>query len=49
MDRFLSDGAREGVRDAGVTDNVSRGSVDMALKIQVLLYCVPLTGVNKKL
>jgi hypothetical protein len=31
IDRFLSEGARDGVRDDGVTDKVSRGSVDIAL------------------
>lgn len=31
IERFLSDGARDGVLDTGVTDNVSRGSVDIAL------------------
>lgn len=31
IDRFLSEGARDGVRVAGETDRVSRGSVDIAL------------------
>lgn len=35
IDRFLSDGARVGVRLTGATDNdVSRGSVDIALEIK---------------
>lgn len=37
IDRFFSDGALEGVREAGATDRLSRGSVDIAL-IKVSIY-----------
>lgn len=36
-ERFFKDGALLGVRDAGVTDSVSRGSVDIALTTKMFM------------